>query len=88
MGDSQLRKWRVRSGYDDVYITHRKPPPMLPLPAFYLQTRRAYQEIARAGGGSTGILDEKVRVNQEILTLAFGEQWQREIAVFGAAAAR
>ena len=94
--DYEHRLWEIANcangecgrGYDDVYITHRKPPPMLPLPAFYLQTRRAYQEIARAGGGSTGILDEKVRVNQEILTLAFGEQWQREIAVFGAAAAR
>jgi len=94
--DYEHRLWEITNcangecgrGYDDVYITHRKPPPMLPLPAFYLQTRRAYQEIARAGGGSTGILDEKVRVNQEILTLAFGEQWQREIAVFGAAATR
>jgi hypothetical protein len=35
-----------------------------------------------------GVLSGKVHVNQEILTLAFGEKWQREIAAFRAAAAR
>ncbi len=75
-------------GYEDVYVKHRKSPPMLPLPPFYLKTREAYQQIARAGGGSTGILNEKVHINQEILTLAFGEQWHSELAAFSAAAAR
>lgn len=94
--DYEHRLWEIANcasgecgpGYEDVYVRHRKPPPMLPLPSFYLQTRRAYQEIARAGGGSTGILNEKVRINQEILTLAFGEKWQSETSAFSAAASR
>jgi hypothetical protein len=94
--DYEHRLWEIANcvsgecgpGYEDVYVKHRRPPPMLPLPSFYLQTRRAYQEIARAGGGSTGILNEKVHINQEILDLSFGEQWQTEISAFGAASAR
>ena len=70
-------------GYEDVYIRHRKKPPMKPLWPFYLQTRRAYQTIAEAGGGTMGVLNEKVEISQEILILAFGQKWQQEIGAFG-----
>jgi hypothetical protein len=94
--DYEHQQWEIANcasgecgrGYEEVYVRHIKSPPMLPLPSFYLQTRRAYQTIARAGAGSTGVLNDKVRINQEILTLAFGEKWQRELAAFRAAAAR
>ena len=94
--DYEHQQWEIANcasgecgrGYDEVYVRHIKSAPMLPLPSFYLQTRLAYETIARAGGGSMGVLNEKVRINQEILTLAFGEKWQREISAFRAAAAR
>jgi hypothetical protein len=94
--DYEHQQWEIANcasgecgrGYEEVYVRHIKSPPMLPLPSFYLQTRRAYETIALAGGGSTGVLNDKVRINQEILTLAFGEKWQRELAAFRAAAAR
>jgi hypothetical protein len=74
-------------GYEDVYIRHRKTPTMKPLWPFYLQTRRAYQMIAEAGGGTMGVLNEKVEISQEILILAFGQKWQQEIGAFGRALA-
>jgi hypothetical protein len=94
--DYEHQQWEIANcasgecgrGYDEAYVRHTKSPPILPLPSFYLQTRRAYETIALAGGGSTGVLNEKVHINQEILTLAFGERWQREIEAFRAAAAR
>jgi von Willebrand factor type A domain len=94
--DYEHEQWEIANcasgecgrGYEEVYVRHVKSPPILPLPSFYLQTRRAYETIALAGGGSMGVLSAKVHVNQEILTLAFGEKWQREIAAFRAAAAR
>ncbi len=94
--DYEHQQWEIANcasgecgrGYEEVYVKRIKNPPILPLPSFYLQTRRAYETIALAGGGSTGVLNEKVHINQEILTLAFGEKWQREIAAFRAAAAR
>ncbi len=94
--DYEHEQWEIANcasgecgrGYEEVYVKHMKSPPIIPLPSFYLETRRAYKTIALAGGGSMGVLSEKIHVNQEILTLAFGEQWQREIAAFRAAAAR
>jgi hypothetical protein len=94
--DYEHEQWEIANcasgeccrGYEEVYVKHVKNPPILPLPSFYLQTRRAYETIALAGGGSMGVLSGKVHVNQEILTLAFGEKWQREIEAFRAAAAR
>lgn len=54
-----------------------------PLPRFYLQTQRAYQAMASAGGGSWHSLTKDDQINQQVLILAFGSQWQTEVAAFG-----
>ncbi len=53
-----------------------------PLPDFYLLTQRAYQEMARVGGGEWRSLTKDNAINQQVLMLAFGRQWQSQIAAF------
>jgi len=53
------------------------------LPEFYLETQAAYQAMARAGGGSWRSLTKDEHINQQVLILAFGEQWHSEVAAFG-----
>jgi hypothetical protein len=53
-----------------------------PLPDFYLLTQRAYQEMAHAGGGEWRSLTKDNAINQQVLMLAFGRQWQSQIAAF------
>ena len=56
------------------------------LPEFYLETQAAYQAMARAGGGSWRSLTKDEHINQQVLILAFGEEWRTEVAAFSAAA--
>jgi hypothetical protein len=58
-------------------------PPDTGLPSFYLQTQHAYQNIATAGGGSWHGLTKDQQISQQVLILAFGTQWQTEVAAFG-----
>ncbi|MGH7934549.1 MAG: hypothetical protein ACREQN_15495, partial [Candidatus Binataceae bacterium] len=62
-----------------------EPPPkkMTPLPEFYHETQHAYQNIAAAGGGSWRSLTKDTQINQQVLMLAFGNQWRQEVAAFG-----
>ena len=53
------------------------------LPEFYLETQAAYQAMARAGGGSWRSLTKDEHINQQVLILAFGEEWRSEVAAFG-----
>ena len=53
------------------------------LPEFYLETQAAYQAMARAGGGSWRSLTKDEHINQQVLILAFGEEWHSEVAAFG-----
>ncbi len=53
------------------------------LPSFYLQTRQAYQQMAAVGGGQWRSLTKDQQINQQVLILAFGSQWQSEVAAFG-----
>ncbi|MGH7986804.1 MAG: vWA domain-containing protein [Candidatus Binataceae bacterium] len=61
------------------------PPPkkISPLPGFYLQTQHAYQTLAAAGGGSWRSLTRDSQINQQVLILAFGNQWRQDVAAFG-----
>jgi len=54
-----------------------------PLPEFYTETQHAYQWMALTGGGSWRSLTKDQQINQQVLILAFGSQWQREVAAFG-----
>ena len=60
-----------------------EPPQVSPLPEFYQQTRAAFKVLANAGGGAMRSLSEDAQINQQVLILAFGEQWQRQVAAFG-----
>lgn len=53
-----------------------------PLPDFYLLTQRAYQQMAHVGGGEWRSLTKDNAINQQVLMLAFGKQWQSQIAAF------
>ncbi len=59
------------------------PPKGSPLPSFYLQTEQAYQAMASAGGGQWRSLTRDQQINQQVLILAFGAQWQTEVSAFG-----
>jgi hypothetical protein len=63
---------------------HRQEPPSIsPLPQFYQQTRQAYKVLAAAGGGAMKSLTKDSHINQQVLILAFGEQWQSQVSAFG-----
>jgi hypothetical protein len=53
------------------------------MPSFYFQTQHAYQDMAAAGGGQWRSLTKDQQINQQVLILAFGSQWQTEVAAFG-----
>jgi von Willebrand factor type A domain len=59
------------------------PPKHDQMPSFYFETQRAYQEMAAAGGGQWRSLTKDEQINQQVLILAFGSQWQTEVAAFG-----
>jgi hypothetical protein len=61
----------------------QQPEKNSPLPGFYLQTQHAYQVMASAGGGAWHSLTQDDQINQQVLILAFGSQWQTEVAAFG-----
>jgi hypothetical protein len=58
-------------------------PKNSPMPAFYFETQHAYQDMAAAGGGQWRSLTKDQQINQQVLMLAFGSQWQTEVAAFG-----
>jgi von Willebrand factor type A domain len=63
---------------------HREEPPKIsPLPEFYRQTEAAYKVLSAAGGGGMRSLTHNVHINEQVLILAFGEQWQSQVAAFG-----
>jgi hypothetical protein len=59
------------------------PPKIDRMPAFYFETQRSYQEMAAAGGGQWRSLTKDQQINQQVLILAFGSQWQTEVTAFG-----
>jgi hypothetical protein len=63
--------------------TGQPPPHSKALPGFYLETQHAYQALASAGGGSWRSLTKDQQINQQVLILAFGTEWQTEVAAFG-----
>jgi len=53
------------------------------LPQFYRETQLAYQVLTRDGGGAMHSLDSNEQINQQMMILAFGDQWRDMIAAFG-----
>ncbi|HTY56969.1 MAG TPA: vWA domain-containing protein [Candidatus Binataceae bacterium] len=64
-------------------VHQREPPYITPLPAFYQQTRSAFKIMSTVGGGAMRSLSKDVHINQQVLILAFGEQWQTQVSAFG-----
>jgi von Willebrand factor type A domain len=63
---------------------HREEPPKItPLPAFDKQTQAAFEVLAVAGGGEMRSLFHNAQINQQVLILAFGRQWERQVSAFG-----
>lgn len=63
---------------------HREEPPKIsPLPAFDKQTQAAFRVLAAAGNGEARSLFHNQQINQQVLVLAFGRQWESEVAAFG-----
>jgi hypothetical protein len=56
-----------------------------PLPDFYRQLQESYGEIARAGGGTSVTIDQDDLLVRQLLVLAFGSQWEKEVARVGRA---
>jgi von Willebrand factor type A domain len=61
----------------------QEPPKRDRMPDFYFETQRAYQDMAAAGGGQWRSLTRDQQINQQVLILAFGSQWQTEVTAFG-----
>jgi von Willebrand factor type A domain len=59
------------------------PPKEDQMPEFYSETQRAYQGMAAAGGGQWRSLTRDQQINQQVLILAFGSEWQTEVTAFG-----
>ena len=53
------------------------------LPQFYRETQLAYQVLTRDGGGAMHSLDSNEQINQQVMILAFGDQWRDMVAAFG-----
>jgi hypothetical protein len=72
-----VRDWYAAQGI--------KPPPdaLQNMPSFYSETQRSYQAMAAAGGGVWKSLTKDEQINQQILILAFGSEWQNEVSAFG-----
>jgi hypothetical protein len=66
--------------------THSGRPPgesISPLAEFYQNTRETYKMLAAAGGGGMRPLTQNVHINEQVLILALGAQWQGNLAAFG-----
>ncbi|MBV8361404.1 MAG: VWA domain-containing protein [Deltaproteobacteria bacterium] len=66
--------------YREIGLT---PPKHDQMPSFYFETQQAYQNMAAAGGGQWRSLTKDQQINQQVLIMAFGSQWQTEVAAFG-----
>jgi hypothetical protein len=66
--------------------THSGRPPgesISPLAEFYQDTRETYKMLASEGGGGMRPLTQNVHINEQVLILALGAQWQGNLAAFG-----
>jgi len=68
---------------EEYYREIGEAPRKTAMPGFYFDTQRAYQDMAAAGGGQWRSLTKDQQINQQVLILAFGSQWQTEVAAFG-----
>jgi hypothetical protein len=51
-----------------------------PLPDFYQELKQSFHDISRQGGGSDIALGEDAALVRNVLVLAFGTQWEKEVS--------
>jgi hypothetical protein len=51
-----------------------------PLPDFYQELQQSFRDIAREGGGGDIALGEDAALVRNVLVLAFGTQWEKEVS--------
>lgn len=65
------------------WLYGEEPKEISPLPDFYEQLQESYGEIARAGGGTSVRIDQDDVLMRQLLVLAFGKEWEKEVARVG-----
>jgi hypothetical protein len=79
-----LEHWRFERAFE-AQIHHESAPAQDrkgTLPQFHRETQLAYQVLVRDGGGATHSLESDEQINQQVMILAFGQQWRSMIAAF------
>ena len=67
-----------KATFNTLYIA----PKISPLPDFSLQIPAAYKVLASAGGGSMKSVTNSAKIDQQLLILAFGDQWRSQVEAF------
>ena len=49
------------------------------MPDFYKELQQSFHEISQQGGGSDMALGEDAALVRNVLVLAFGTQWEKEV---------
>jgi len=80
---SRLEHERFERAFDEkIHRTEDGKDSVGALPQFYRETQLAYQVLTRDGGGAMHSLDSNEQINQQVMLLAFGDQWRAMIAAF------
>jgi von Willebrand factor type A domain-containing protein len=67
------------------WLYGEEPKEISPLPDFYKQLQQSFGEIAHDGGGTSVRIDQDDLLVRQLLVLAFGKQWEKEVAHVGRA---
>jgi len=67
------------------WLYGEEPKEISPLPDFYKQLQQSFGEIARGGGGTSVRIDQDDLLMRQLLVLAFGKEWEKEVARVGRA---
>jgi hypothetical protein len=65
-----------------IKVHGEEPETISPLPEFRRQTESAYKVLSKIGGGTMKSLTHDERINQQVLILAFGDNWQEQLLVY------
>jgi hypothetical protein len=65
------------------WLYGEEPTAISALPDFYRQLQQSYGEIARSGGGTSVRIDQDDVLMRQLLVLAFGSQWEKDVARVG-----
>jgi hypothetical protein len=80
---TRLEHERFEEAFDrQIHGDQGKTHPDAALPQFHRETQLAYQVLTRDGGGAMHSLDSNEQINQQVMLLAFGDQWREMIASF------